>query len=570
MPDIRRREFLRSALAGGAALALPRITPMAGLFGGRGRSTLADSHIEIRLDAPIGTIAPEIYGHFTEHLGGVIYDGVWVGEDSKIPNVGGIRKALVDALALIKPSVIRWPGGCFADSYDWRDGVGPRAERPTRTNFWADDPGLQRVSGGPAKYDPNAFGTNEFMRFCRLVGAQPYLAANVRSLDARAFDGWIEYCNAPADATTWSRMRAGAGDREPYGVRYWGVGNEAWGCGGNFTPAEYAEEFRRFTAGGAPAYGVDLRYMASGPSGADREWTTALFAALRERHAVESVWGLSVHHYSSAPDAGADAVAFDERGWYDLLASASYMDTVIDTAWPFCRDRSPAPREAGGGRVGGVARQPADRGSQPLVRVAVDHSRRGGGGAHAQPLQPPRRQGGDGQRRAAGELHPVGVPGARRPVHGDAGIPRVRDVRGASGRAFGGDGGLGAPAHVDAQGRERSGAAGPQRVGIGAERDPHAHRGQHLDDRPAGDGTGDPGRRRGPCDARDDALGGERARREQLREPGRGEAGDGGCPGERVAGGVRISAGVGDSTGDRAALNGAAAGRGSGCRRRPV
>ncbi|MDE3054010.1 MAG: alpha-L-arabinofuranosidase [Gemmatimonadota bacterium] len=338
-----RRDFLRSAMAGGAALVLPRFTPLAGILGRRaaGRSRLADSHIDIRLDDPIGTIAPEIYGHFTEHLGGVIYDGVWVGENSKIPNVGGIRKALVDALRLIRPSVIRWPGGCFADSYDWRDGVGPRDKRPTRTNFWADDAGLRGVQGGPAKYDPNAFGTSEFMRFCRLVGAQPYLAANVRSLPARAFDEWIEYCNAPAGDTTWSDVRAAAGDAAPYGVRYWGVGNEAWGCGGNFTPEEYAEEFRRFTTAGAPDYGVGLRFVASGPSGADRAWTRGLFDALRARYAVNSVWGLSVHHYCSAPDAGAHAVNFDERGWYDLLASANRMESVIDTVWTVAAEGDP-------------------------------------------------------------------------------------------------------------------------------------------------------------------------------------------------------------------------------------
>ena len=333
MSNIPRREFLRSALAGGAALALPKFTPLSGMLRGRGRSMLADSHIDVRLDNTIGVIAPEIYGHFTEHLGGVIYDGVWVGENSKIPNVGGVRKALVDALTLINPSVIRWPGGCFADSYDWRDGVGPRDKRPTRTNFWADDPGFKTVAGGPAKYDPNTFGTTEFMRFCRAVGAQPYLAANVRALPARAFDEWVEYCNAPSNATTWSTMRTAAGDADPYGVRYWGVGNEAWGCGGNFTPEEYAEEFRRFTVGGVPEYGVDLRYVASGPSGTDREWTRRLLEALRERNAVGSVWGLSVHHYCSAGDAGANAVNYDERGWYDLLSSANYIETVINTAW---------------------------------------------------------------------------------------------------------------------------------------------------------------------------------------------------------------------------------------------
>ncbi len=333
MPDIPRREFLRSALAGGAALTLPKLTHLSNVLGASSRSALADSHIEIRLDETIGTIAPEIYGHFTEHLGGVIYDGVWVGTDSKVPNIGGIRKALVDAMKLIKPSVVRWPGGCFADSYDWRDGVGPRDKRPTRTNFWADDPGLRNVQGGPAKYDPNAFGTAEFMHFCQLVGAQPYLAANVRSLPAEAFDQWVDFCNAPAGATTWSKVRAAEGHPAPYDVQYWGVGNEAWGCGGNFTPEEYAEAYRRFTTAGVPRYGDHLRFVASGPSGADQAWTRGLFQALAERYAVNSVWGLSVHHYSSAPGAGANAVNFDERGWYDLLASANRMESVIDTVW---------------------------------------------------------------------------------------------------------------------------------------------------------------------------------------------------------------------------------------------
>jgi alpha-L-arabinofuranosidase len=341
MPDIPRREFLRSALAGGAALVVPGFPLMRRFHAARGRSALADSHIEIRLDEPIGTIAPEIYGHFTEHLGGVIYDGVWVGENSKVPNIGGIRKALVDALKRIKPGVIRWPGGCFADSYDWRDGVGPRADRPTRSSFWADDPGLKTVSGGPAKYEPNAFGTSEFAHFCRLVGAQPYMAANVRTLPARAFDQWLDYCNSPAGTTTWSRVRAAAGDRDPYDIRYWGVGNEAWGCGGDFTPEQYAEEYRRFVTWAVPQFDVDLRFIASGPSGADVDWTRRLMGALAERSSLDRVWGLSVHHYSSAPGAGADAVAFDARGWYDLLASADRMESVIGAVWQTMHEADP-------------------------------------------------------------------------------------------------------------------------------------------------------------------------------------------------------------------------------------
>lgn len=178
---MKRRDFVASTVSGGIVLLGSNAMRRNGI------SRLADARIDVLLDEPIGTIAPEIYGHFVEHLGGVVYDGVWVGEDSAIPNVGGIRRALVEAMRTIRPSVVRWPGGCFADSYDWRDGIGPRAERPRRTNFWIDQPQLRDLGNVPAKYEPNAFGTNEFMRFCRLVGAQPYLAVNVRSLPPRAF-----------------------------------------------------------------------------------------------------------------------------------------------------------------------------------------------------------------------------------------------------------------------------------------------------------------------------------------------------------------------------------------------
>ena len=322
---MRRREFVGSTLAI-AAGAL-----------GRRRFSLADSRIEILLDEPVGTIAPEIYGHFTEHLGGVIYDGVWVGEGSSVPNIGGVRKALVDALQAIKPAVIRWPGGCFADSYDWRDGVGPREHRPRRTNFWADDPRFKDLGDIPAKYDPNQFGTSEFLHFCRLAGAQPYLAVNLRSQPARAFMEWLEYCNSPAGSTTWADARAAAGDREPFAVRFWGVGNESWGCGGNFTPEEYAEEFRRFTTWAVPQYGVPLAFVGSGPNGGDLEWTRRGFTALAERGGLDRLWGWALHHYCSADGAGADAVAFDDRGWYDLLASADRMESLITAHWQAMR-----------------------------------------------------------------------------------------------------------------------------------------------------------------------------------------------------------------------------------------
>ncbi len=200
MFPMHRRDFVLSTLA---VLAAPR------------SSLAASAAIDILPDEPIGTIAPTIYGHFTEHLGGCIYDGIWVGENSKVPNVNGIRKALVDHLQQIKAPVIRWPGGCFADSYNWRDGVGPRDKRPKRTNFWASTPYLQKAPDGPQKYDPNAFGSNEFARFCKLSGAEPYFAGNVRSLRPFDFYEWIEYCNSPAGSTSMAALRAEGGERDP-------------------------------------------------------------------------------------------------------------------------------------------------------------------------------------------------------------------------------------------------------------------------------------------------------------------------------------------------------------------
>src|SRR2546426_10055605 len=177
MKNITRRRFIGQAAVGGVALWAT----------GHPRAATSANKIEILLDEPIGTISSDLYGHFTEHIGGVIYDGIWVGEGSPIPNQGGIRAALIGHMKRLKPSVVRWPGGCFADSYNWRDGIGPRAQRPRRTNFWTNTPYLAKSPDAASKYDPNAFGTNEFARFCRLVGAEPYLAANVRSLPAYDF-----------------------------------------------------------------------------------------------------------------------------------------------------------------------------------------------------------------------------------------------------------------------------------------------------------------------------------------------------------------------------------------------
>jgi alpha-N-arabinofuranosidase len=318
---VQRRTLLKGAVALGASLALSRKTVFA---------AAADSRIEVLLDERLGTISPAVYGHFTEMLGAVVYDGIWVGENSKILNTGGLRKAVIDRLRQIKAPMVRWPGGCFADSYDWTDGIGASAKRPERGAFW--------------RGEPNTFGTPEFMRFCRLTGAEPYLAANVRSLSPLAFDHWVEYCNAPVEKSSLARLRADDGSREPYNVKYWGIGNESWGCGGNLTPAEYSEEFRKFTTW-TPSYGAPLQFIAVGPGSEDLDWTEQFCrATFGEKRGIspKSVYGWSVHHYTwnlsrgktQDWDAGkGDALQFDVQDWYEVFREGGRMEQIMLSNW---------------------------------------------------------------------------------------------------------------------------------------------------------------------------------------------------------------------------------------------
>ncbi len=333
--NMKRREFVGSAL-GSSVLFLT------GNGSSAPQSKQADARIDVLLNEPIGTIAPEIYGHFVEHLGGVVYDGIWVGENSKIPNINGMRKALIDALQKTKPGVIRWPGGCFADSYNWRDGVGPKKDRPRRPNFWLDAPEWPKgVADGPWKYDTNQFGTDDFARFCQLTGSQPYFAANLRSLTAKDFYEWVDYCNAPAGTTTLADMRAAGGSREPYKVKYWGVGNESWGCGGNFAPEEYVVEYRRF-AEWVPRWGMNMAFVGSGPNGGDLSWTRKFFGKLAEKGGFGRMWGWALHHYSWNVSQGRTNDWFQGKGdglnypieeYYELLAEADRVETLITDNW---------------------------------------------------------------------------------------------------------------------------------------------------------------------------------------------------------------------------------------------
>jgi len=309
---MQRRSFLA---ASAAALAAPRL------------AGATEGSITVLLNEKIGTISPLIHGHFTEHIGGVVYNGIWVGENSKIPNIAGLRKTLIDDLKAIGAPIVRWPGGCFADSYNWRDGVGPREKRPTTVNFWEQSGLLKKLETSPAKFEPNEFGTNEFLRFCQEIGAKAYLAANLRGGTARDFNDWVDYCNAPSGATTLSRLRG----TPPFNVEYWGIGNESWGCGGNFTPEEYSVEYRRFTAW-VPNFGVPLKYIPSGPNGGDLNWSRGFMQAMlhKDRNALRGIWGWALHYYCGTAGGAAE---FTTDQYYELLDKAVVMEELINKHW---------------------------------------------------------------------------------------------------------------------------------------------------------------------------------------------------------------------------------------------
>ena len=334
---LNRRDFLQQGAIGAVGLLL---APKAG-GASVATSRSADSRIEVLFDEPLGAVSPNIYGHFVENLSGVLYDGIWVGEKSSVANIDGLRKSLIEHMRKIKATVIRFPGGCFADSYDWRDGIGPSEKRPRRTNFWA--MGESEKAPASHRYDPNTVGTNEFVHFCKLIGSEPYLAANVRSLPASVFQQWVEYCNSPAGSTTLADARAAAGYPEPFRVKYWGVGNESWGCGGEFTPQEYAVEFRRYSTW-LPSYGDNLNLIASGPNTDDWSWTREFLTEVLRKGpgGLRRIYGMALHHYAWNLSRGktqdwvagkGDALKFDAVDWYELLREGERMEGLVTGHW---------------------------------------------------------------------------------------------------------------------------------------------------------------------------------------------------------------------------------------------
>ena len=274
--------------------------------------SLSTSRVDVYADRASARINRNVYGHFAEHLGRCIDEGIWVGEGSSIPNTGGIRNDVVAALERIRPPVVRWPGGCFADDYHWADGVGPRDRRPRTVNVhW----------GGVV--ETNAFGTHEFIRFCRLIGAAPYVCGNVGSGSPRELRDWVEYCNASVDSTL-VRRRADNGSPEPLGVRYWGVGNESWGCGGSMDAEDYAVHCRRF-ATFLPTFGdTPITRIACGPSGNDADWTHRFFDKLGAR--LHLIQGYAAHLYQ--PALGED-VRFDQAQHDAVVMKHLEMERLV-------------------------------------------------------------------------------------------------------------------------------------------------------------------------------------------------------------------------------------------------
>jgi alpha-N-arabinofuranosidase len=271
--------------------------------------------LTLRADQPGVVISRHIYGHFAEHLGACIYGGIWVGEDSPIPNTRGIRNDVVAALKALDIPVLRWPGGCFADEYHWKDGIGPRNQRPRMINtHW----------GGVV--ENNHFGTHEFMDLCEQLGTEPYICGNVGSGSPREMMEWVEYLTSDADSPM-ANLRRQNGRAQPWKVTYFGVGNESWGCGGNMRPEFYADQYRQFSTFVKNYPGNRLYRIACGANAGDYNWTEVLM-----KNAGKRLDGLSLHYYTIATGnwrRKGSATDFGEDAWHATLQRTLEMDNLI-------------------------------------------------------------------------------------------------------------------------------------------------------------------------------------------------------------------------------------------------
>ena len=268
----------------------------------------------IHADQPGAKINKEIYGQFAEHLGSCIYGGLWVGPNSPIPNINGYRKDVFEALKALKVPVLRWPGGCFADDYHWMDGIGPQSQRPSlRNNNW----------GGTI--EDNSFGTHEFLNLCEMLDCEPYISGNVGSGTVKEMAQWVEYMTSDGD-TPMARLRRQNGRDKAWHVKYFGIGNEAWGCGGNMTPEYYSNEFRKYNTYLRDYSNNQLYRIGSGASDYDYDWTRVLMEQIGNR-----MNGVSLHYYTCSGWTGSkgSATQFDNDQYYWALGKCLEIEDVI-------------------------------------------------------------------------------------------------------------------------------------------------------------------------------------------------------------------------------------------------
>jgi len=270
----------------------------------------AQTAIVLQAGSPKQNISKHIYGHFAEHLGHCIYGGFYVGDTSKtIPNTRGVRNDIIEALRKLKIPNLRWPGGCFADTYHWKDGVGPKDKRPAIVNRWW---------GGVT--EDNSFGTHDFLDMCEALGAEPYISGNVGSGTSQELADWVQYVNF-AGKSPMSDWRKANGHEQPWKVKFWGIGNEAWGCGGNMRPEYYADEYRKYATFMSDWENTGgLMRIASGASDADYRWTETLMKNIP----VNMLGGLAMHHYS--------VIEWNKKGSATDYSEAQYFATMKE-AW---------------------------------------------------------------------------------------------------------------------------------------------------------------------------------------------------------------------------------------------
>jgi alpha-N-arabinofuranosidase len=271
--------------------------------------------LTIKNTANAPTINKNIYGHFAEHLGRCIYGGFFVGDTSKIPNTAGVRNDIIDALKKLKIPNLRWPGGCFADTYHWKDGIGTKENRPTIVNKWW---------GGVT--EDNSFGTHDFLNMCEALETEPYLSGNVGSGTVQELADWVQYANF-GGKSPMSDLRKKNGRTEPWKVKFWGIGNEAWGCGGNMTADYYVGEYRKFATFMSDWENTGgLTRIASGSNSADYNWTETLMKDIP----LNMLGGVGVHHYAVIDwTKKGDGVDYTEFEYFQTMKSALKMEELV-------------------------------------------------------------------------------------------------------------------------------------------------------------------------------------------------------------------------------------------------